>query len=43
MASNQLDNVIRMAKERRDEAAQRLADGQAAVRSAQQQVEQLVQ
>ena len=43
MASSQLDNVIRMAKERRDEAAQRLADGQAGVRSAQQQVEQLVQ
>ena len=43
MAKSQLDMVIRMAVERRDEAAQRLADGQAAVRAAQEQVDQLTQ
>ena len=43
MANKQLDMVIRMARERRDEAAQRLADGQAAVRAAQEQVQQLTQ
>lgn len=41
MSSNQLDIVIRMARERRDEAAQRLAEVQGLVQSAQTQLEQL--
>jgi len=42
VSTRQLDMVIRLAQERRDEAAQRLADGQARVRDAGTQLEQLI-
>lgn len=41
MAADQLDIVIRMARERRDEAAQRLADAQSLVQGAVEQLQQL--